>query len=141
MTSSNVAIRHRYHYGSIIINPAGVVMGSSSITGNSIPALKLDGSRHYLPFGGIVDDKLVLPAVQRVKLVNITALWFDEFAMGPPIEIPIGHAIKGFLIEGRYMIAINENRPLHWKLEVQDRKPNDNVVNIFTGRRRQPPAR
>lgn len=128
----SVSIRHRYHYGNVLINTQKVVAGDA-VTGNTIPALKKDGSFLYLPFGGVIDDdansskELVV-----VKLVNITGFWWNDMAMGSDCyDIPLDHVVKGFCINGRYYLAIRDDKPIHCQHTRQRvNYHTDNVVSI-----------
>ncbi len=109
----SVSIRHRYHYGNVIINQEKVVQGKA-ITGVTIPALLRNGEYCYKPFGGVIDDDSVMRQVQRVKLVNLTGFWWDDIGMSEGYEIPMGHAVKGYLFNDRYYVAIKDDQPMHW---------------------------
>lgn len=125
-----VCIRHAYHYGNVLINTKGVV-SKGTLTNNTIPALLADQSLHYKPFGGAIENASVMPSVQAVKLVNITAFWWSDMPIGQGYEIPSGHAVKGFYMNGQYYIALKSGHPIHWPIE---RKPTnyhtDNVTPI-----------
>ncbi len=127
----SVSIRHRYHHGNVIINTEKVVTGNT-ITGNTIPAMLLGGQYWYKPFGGVFDEDSVMKNAQVVKLVNITGFWWNDIGMGNDgYEIPLGHAVKGYLLNERYYIAIKDDRPLHWNLEgPATNYHTNNVVNI-----------
>ncbi|ELP5729276.1 hypothetical protein QTV44_002542 [Vibrio vulnificus] len=128
----SVSIRHRYHYGNVLINSQKVVSGDA-MTGNKIPALKKDGSFLYLPFGGVIDDDVSNnKEMMVVKLLNITGFWWNDMAMGSGCyEIPIDHAVKGFCINGRYYLAIRNDKPIHWPHIIpRTNYHTDNVVSM-----------
>jgi len=127
----SVSIRHRYNYANVLINTDKVISGGA-VTGNTIPAVLKDGSLYYLPFGGVIDDDSVMKNAKAVKLVNVTGFWWNAMGMGRDgYEIPIGHAVKGYLLNDRYCIAIKNDKPLHWPAGQQRTNYHtDNVVNI-----------
>ncbi|USD35550.1 MULTISPECIES: hypothetical protein [Vibrio] len=127
----SVSIRHRYHYGNVLINDEKVITGDA-ITGNAIPALRKNGSLRYMPFGGVIDEDCVFGNAIPVKLVNLTCFWWNDIGMGSDgYEIPLNHAVKGYLFHGKYYVAIRNDQPLHW--EIQRPTTNyhtENVVSI-----------
>lgn len=132
----SVSIRHRHNHANVLISAEKVISGGA-VTGNTIPAMLKDGRLYYLPFGGVIDDDSVMKHAKAVKLVNVTGFWWNAMGMGNDgYEIPIGHAVKGYLLNNRYYIAIKNDKPLHWPV-VQQRTNyhTDNVVNIKDSRR------
>ncbi|MCG9785373.1 hypothetical protein L1D52_23990 [Vibrio brasiliensis] len=127
----SVSIRHRYHYGNVLINTKKVISGDC-VTGNTIPALRKNGGYCYMPFGGVIDEDSVMRSAIAVKLVNVTGFWWNDIAMGSDgYEIPLGHAIKGYLMNNQYFIAIKDDKPLHWDIARQPKNYHtDNVVSI-----------
>ena len=126
----SVSIRHRYHHGNVIINQSKVVIGSA-LTGVNIPASLKSGEYCYRPFGGVIDDDSVMRSATRVKLMNITGFWWDDSGLGDCYDIPLGHATKGYFLDGSYYVAIKDDRPIHW--EVNQPRMNyrtNNVVNM-----------
>lgn len=131
-----VSIRHRYNYGNVLMNTEKVISGDV-VTGNTIPALLKNGQLLYKPFGGVIDDDSVMKNAQAVKLVNVTGFWWNDIGMGRDgYEIPIDHAVKGYLLNDRYYIAIKNDKPLHWPAAKQRTNYHtDNVVNMNNRRR------
>lgn len=124
-----VSIRHKYHYGNVTINPNGVITGKA-LTGNNIPAQLKDGSLHYRPFAGILDDDLGLH--QPVKLVNITAIWWDDSAAGnPDIVIPERHFLLGTFYNDSYYITLRNREILTWPRPNEKQVRKNNVVSLF----------
>lgn len=125
-----VSIRHRYHYGNVLISDSKVIHGDA-LTSNTIPALLKNGEYCYKPFGGVIDDDSVMGSVQRVKLVNLTGFWWNDVGMGEGINIPVGHAVKGYVLDERYYVAIKDDKPLHWPLPVSSpSRPRNNVAYL-----------
>lgn len=131
----SVSIRHRYHYGNVLINTEKVISGDA-VTGNTIPALNKDGSYCYRPFGGVIDEDSVMKQATAVKLVNVTGFWWNEIGMGSDgYDIPIGHAVKGYYLNDHFFIAIKNDKPLHWPIAQQPTNYHtNNVVNIRQSR-------
>lgn len=111
----SVSIRHNHYYGNMIINQEKVVQGKA-ITGVTIPALLRSGEYCYKPFGGVIDDDSMMKQAQRVKLVNLTGFWWDGIEINEGYEIPMGHAVKGYLLNDRYYVAIKDDKPMHWQI-------------------------
>lgn len=129
----SVSIRHRYHGGNVLINTEKVINGNSvAITGNTIPALLRNGTYRYRPFGGVVDEEAMTKDDIRLKIVNVTALWWNDIGFGDDCyRIPANHYIKGYLINEKYYIAIKDDKPLHWEVTLPVKNYHtDNVVSI-----------
>ena len=113
----SVCIRHHYDRQILLINDSKLVEGNAA-TGNTIPALSKGGTYLYKPFGGVIDTDYAPPGAQRVKLINITALWWAEDAFGPGYEIPFGDAVLGYFLDDKYYIGIRDDKPVHWPLTI-----------------------
>lgn len=112
----SVSICHRHNYANVLINTENVISGCT-VTGNTIPAMLKDGRLHYMPFGGVIDDDSIMKNAHAVKLVNVTGFWWNDMGAGRDGHtIPAGHAVKGYLLNDRYYIAIKNDKPLHWPL-------------------------
>ncbi|EJG0999624.1 hypothetical protein C4G52_RS22200 [Vibrio parahaemolyticus] len=126
-------IRHRYHYGSILINEHKAVAGEH-VTGNTIPAKRKNGELAYEPYGGVCDYAFK-GKMQKVKLVNIISFFWDDDGMTEEYAIPLNHVVLGFFMQGKYFIAIKDDKPIHWEEETPRTNYHTNNVHGIRGRR------
>lgn len=104
------AIRHRYHYGAIILNSKGLAEPTTALVQGKLPALNKQGDLVYNEYGGFFDADSVMNYVQRVKLVNIDAFTHDEDGMSNWIDIPSDRYLIGVYLHGRYYVLLDEDR-------------------------------
>ncbi len=122
-------IRHRHHYGSGLINEQKVIFGEL-ITDNKIPAKRKNGEFQYEPYGGVCDHAFS-GKMQKVKLANIISFYWDDNGMSEEYPIPLNHVVLGFYMNGKYFIAIKDDKPIHWEEETpRTNYHTDNVYGI-----------
>ncbi|WP_281188421.1 hypothetical protein [Vibrio harveyi] len=104
-----IVLRHRYHYGSLVVSEKGALNGSS-IVNDQIPAILRNGEYAYKPYRGVLND-VGLINIQLVKLVNLTDYTYDPDGFNGWIRIPNKHYVVGVFLHGGYYLLLKHDRP------------------------------
>lgn len=108
------SIRYKHHYGNVLITASGQ-SNTNSLTGSTVAALLRNGNQTRRPFGGFVDVTHVA-GLQRVKLIEVQALYESELGIGPHYAVPSHHYVVGVLINNQFCIALYNGQPKHFPL-------------------------
>lgn len=105
-----LTIRHRYHYGSVVLNENGVLFGHSVID-NKIAVLLRSGETAYHPYLGAA-NLVPLPNLKKVKIVNLNGYTFDRDGLFNWIQVPKHHYVVGVWMNGGVYILLKNDHPI-----------------------------
>ncbi|ELA9367439.1 hypothetical protein QUN99_003329 [Vibrio parahaemolyticus] len=108
------SVRYKHHYGNVLVTAEGKT-DTVSITGASVAALLKNGHQQRKAFGGFVDAER-LSGLQRIKLLDITALYEDELGFGEGYLIPRHHYVVGAYLNDTFCILLYNGLPKHYPL-------------------------
>jgi hypothetical protein len=105
-----LVIRHRYHYGSIVLSEHGVLFGQSVI-GNNVAVKLKNGEFAYYPYLGAAN---IVPIgnLKRVKIVNLTGYTFDEDGLRDWNQIASDHYAVGAWLNGGIYVLLKDGHPI-----------------------------
>lgn len=110
-----LVIRHRYHYGSIVLNESGVIFGHSVID-NKIAVLLRSGETAYFPYMGAA-NLVPIGNLKKVKVVNLIGYTFDPDGLFDWIQLPKNHYAVGVWMNGGVYIMLKNNHPILFSLD------------------------
>ncbi|PMM60669.1 hypothetical protein [Vibrio lentus] len=88
--------------------------------------------RHRYHHGNVIINQSKVVIGSALTGVNIPAsLKSGEYCyrpFGDCYDIPLGHATKGYFLDGSYYVAIKDDRPIHW--EVNQPRTNYRTNNV-----------
>ena len=106
------AIRRRFHYGNVILNPQ--IVGKPTAAGRTVDVLLKDQIER-IPLLGFLEQRQ-LPQSHRVKIKNITAYSAESDELGPWLDygtraLMLGHYSPR---EGGVFLVLKGGLPIAW---------------------------